>query len=409
MNICFFTENHYKGGIDTFIINLINEWPSKNDYLTLVCNESHSGFENIKYKIRRKIKFEKYNRLFTTRISQGQSAVKFGQSYFVRIFFVLIFRILQYPILFPWYILSLSLYFRRSNFDRLMVINGGYPGSLLCRCAIIAWRLSGKKSRATLNFHNSAINPPWYFIFPEYLVDKAVNCSVGYMVTVSKNCLSSLKNRREFLKNTNLKYIYNGISDPIRHLNNENSDTIKSNSVKPYCLMLATYEARKGHEYLLRAFKIVVEKKPESFLKIYGYGRDNEKQRIANTINKFNLENNVSLNGFEPDVSSILANASLLVVPSQAYESFGLTIIEAMAFSVPVIVTDVGGMPEVLEGSNAGFVCSKNDPNLFANSIINILSDQKLSSELGHNGRKIFLEKFIALNMSRQYESIIKE
>jgi L-malate glycosyltransferase len=409
MNICFFTENHYKGGLDTFIINLINAWPSNNDNLTLICNESHPGFETIKNKISRVTKFKKYSRLFTSRISQGQSTLKYGQSYFVRIFFVLAFRLLQYPILFPWYVLSLALYFRRSNFDRLMVINGGYPASLLCRCAIISWRLSGKKSLATLNFHNSAIKPPWYFSFPEYLIDMAVNWSVGYVVTVSKNCLNTLKSKRGFLNNNKLRYIYNGVADPARNINNENTVTIKSDSIKPYCLMLATYEERKGHEYLLRAFKIVVEKIPESFLRIYGYGRDKEKKQIINTIKKFNLEKNVSLKDFEPDVSSLLANASLLVVPSQAYESFGLTIIEAMAFSLPVVATDVGGMPEVLEGSNAGFVCSKNDPIFFANSIINILSDSNLASELGRNGRLTFEERFNALNMSNQYKSIIKE
>lgn len=60
----------------------------------------------------------------------------------VRAFFVLLERILQYPVLFPWYVLTLSLHFRRSAFDRLMVVNGGYPASLLCRAAVIAWVLS---------------------------------------------------------------------------------------------------------------------------------------------------------------------------------------------------------------------------------------------------------------------------
>jgi len=80
-----------------------------------------------------------------------------------------------------------------------------------------------------------------------------------------------------------------------------------------------------------------------------------------------------------------------------------------MAHSTPVVATDVGGMPEVLEGSNAGFICSKNNPKQFANSILRILLDQNIASELGHNGRKIFLEKFNALNMSRQYELLLKE
>jgi len=409
MNICFFTENHYKGGLDTFIINLINKWTENNDILTLVCNKSHPGLNNIEDKIYRSITIKKYSRLFTSRVAQGQSSLKYSQSYFIRVFFLLAFQILQYPILFPWYIFSLTVYFRRSNFDRLMVINGGYPASILCRCAIISWRLSGKKSPAILNFHNSAVKPPWYFSFPEYLIDVAVNWASGHIVSVSKNCINTLANRKAFVNNTKLSYIYNGIEDPILLVNQENTNIIKQKFSEPCCIMLATYEERKGYDYLLQAFKIVVEKIPRASLNIYGYGTYNEKQRILDTIKKLNLHNNVTLNNFVVDVSSLFTNAALLVVPSQAYESFGLAIIESMAHSTPVVATDVGGMPEVLEGSNAGFICSKNNPKQFANSILRILLDQNIASELGHNGRKIFLEKFNALNMSRQYELLLKE
>jgi glycosyltransferase involved in cell wall biosynthesis len=408
MHICFFTENHYKGGLDTFIINLLNAWPDSNDILTLVCNDSHPGLNTIKEKIDRLIVFKKYSRVFTSKIAQGQDSLKYSQSYIVRAFFVLAYRVLQYPILFPWYTFSLTLFFYRSDFDRLMVINGGYPASLLCRCAMVAWRLSGKQSQATFNFHNSAIKPPWYFSFPEYLIDRAVAWSAGHIISVSKNCLNTLNNRKAFVNNTKLRYIYNGIADPAIVKNKEKSSSLKLDSVTSYCLMLATYEPRKGYDYLLHAFKIVVKEIPEASLQIYGYGKDHEKQRIINTIKRLNLQNNVSLNDFAPDVASLLTNASVLVVPSQAYESFGLTIIEAMAFGVPVVTTDVGGMPEVLEDSNAGYVCSKNDSIKFANSIVNILADQDLASELGRNGRKTFEERFVALNMSKQYESIIK-
>jgi len=408
MNICFFTENHYKGGLDTFIINLLNAWPDDEDNLTLLCNESHPGLYNIIDKTSRTTNFKKYTRLFTSEIAQGRGDFKYRQSYVMRAFFVLAYRFLQYPILFPWYTFSLTRFFRRSNFDRLMVINGGYPASLLCRCSVIAWRFSGKESLATLNFHNSAIKPPWYVCFLETFIDTLVSQSSSNIISVSKNCLGTLSNRKGFLGNANLHYIYNGIEVP-----KITPQILKTNkdmnlTTAPMCLMLATYEPRKGYDYLLHAFKLVVDKYPKASLQIYGYGKTHEKKRISNKIAELNLQDNVVLNGFTSDVSFLLSKTNVLLVPSQAYESFGLTIIEAMAFGVPVVTTDVGGMPEVLAESNAGYVCSKDDPKMFANAITNILSDRILALKLGYNGRKIFEEKFNALNMSKRYEFIIK-
>jgi len=408
MNICFFTENHYKGGLDTFIVNLLNSWPDGNDKLTLVCNKSHPGLHNIIDKTSRSITFKKYSRFFTSEIVQGSSNIKISQSYAIRAFFVLAYRVFQYPILFPWYTISLTRFFRGSDFDRLMVINGGYPASLLCRCAVIAWRLSGKQSLATLNFHNSAINPPWYLSFPEYIIDALVSQSSANIISVSNNCLSTLSTRKGFLGNTKLHCIYNGIEDPMMLPQKLKPNIDLNLTVAPLCLMLATYEPRKGYDYLLHAFKLVVEKFPSASLQIFGYGKVHEKKRICSKVAELSLQDNVSLNGFAPDVSSLLSRADILVVPSQSYESFGLTIIEAMAFSVPVVSTNVGGIPEVLADSNAGYVCSKDDPKMFANAIIDILSDRGLALRLGHNGRKTYEERFNALYMSKRYESIIK-
>ena len=60
MKICFFTENYYKGGLDTFLVNLINAWPGKKDELTLVCNGTHPGLDTISEKINRDFTIKKY-------------------------------------------------------------------------------------------------------------------------------------------------------------------------------------------------------------------------------------------------------------------------------------------------------------------------------------------------------------
>ena len=407
MKICFFTENYYKGGLDTFLINLFNAWPDPKDDLTLVCNGSHPGLETISAKTVRPITIKKYAYLFTSKIAQGQSSVKFSRSFPVRTFFVLGFRILQYPVLLPWYLLSLTWFFRRSDFDRLMVVNGGYPASLICRCAVIAWRLAGRQPLATFNFHNLATKPPWYFSFPENCIDRAVIYASAQIISVSKVCLDTLSHRKAFLGCTKLHFIHNGIEDPALLLDGGEGNLKNKNPSGKYCLMLATYEARKGHFYLLQAFKSVINKFPHVRLQIFGFGKPQEKQRVTDEVKKLSLESHVSLNGFTHQSVSLIANADVLVMPSQSYESFGLTIIEAMALGTPVVTTDVGGMPEVLAGSHAGYVCSKNDPEAFADALKRILGDQALASDLGSNGRKSFEQSFTAETMAATYKQLI--
>jgi glycosyltransferase involved in cell wall biosynthesis len=407
MNICLFTENYFKGGLDTFIINLINEWPSKQDTLTLYCNDSHPGIGNIIRDTHRPFIFKSYNKIFTTKLSSPH--YNFSGSLFLFRFFTLVYKFIKYPILFPWYVSTLTLHFKKSNFERLMVITGGYSGSILCQSALIAWKLSGKKKAGAFNFHNFAVKPKWYFKIPELFIDKAVNLSSGSIVSVSKKCIDSLILTRAFSSDSKLKFIHNGIQDPLTINLIKESKESNINLNKPFCLMLGTLEARKGHNFLLKSFKIVIDKKPDAILQIFGDGNYNEKTNIQNTIKELNLQKNVFLNSYDPNTSKLYMNASLLLVPSQRFESFGLTIIEAMAYSTPIVATDTGGIPEVIGKSNAGFICEKDNYKKFADLILKILINKDLALKMGKSGRREFEKRFRAIDMVSKYEAIIKK
>jgi glycosyltransferase involved in cell wall biosynthesis len=408
MKICLFTENHYKGGLDTFLINLVNAWPVGDDELTLVCNGSHPGLKSIANAARRPLTIKTYYRVFTSNIAQGLSANKLSRFILVRILFVLTFRVLQYPIIFPWYVFTLMHLFRRTDFDRLMVVNGGYPASLLCRCAVIGWRLAGKRPLATLNFHSTASVAPWYFRCFENVIDRWVVSSVSHIVSVSKTSLGSLSNRIAFRNFIKMSYIYNGIEDPTPFFVADSAKNIRVGPSTPYCLMLATYHSYKGHSFLFKAFRFVLERFPEVRLLVYGDGYPHERRVVNDELRRQKLEDHITLGGFTSQTATLFAGASVLVVPSQAYESFGLTIVEAMAFRVPVVTTDVGGMPEVLGDSNGGYVCSRNDPLEFAEAIMRILGNPLLAAQLGRNGRLAFEAKFTSSAMARQYNSVLK-
>ncbi len=158
---------------------------------------------------------------------------------------------------------------------------------------------------------------------------------------------------------------------------------------------------------MIKAFKKVVCKYPNMKLLIFGHGEQDEKERIIREIIAHGLQESIRLGDFCDDVSTLISGAKVLLVPSQAYESFGLTIIEAMALGIPVVATDVGGIPEVLADSNAGFVCSSEDSDEFALLIMKILGDKELMIRMGQNGREFYESRYQATRMARSYQKLI--
>jgi glycosyltransferase involved in cell wall biosynthesis len=408
MNICIFTENHFKGGIDTFIVNLINAWPDKDDQITIICNAGHPGISTIEQKIIREYDIQKYSRLFTSNLANGSGSSTVSQWPLLRLAFSISYRLFQHIFLFPWYVVSLTVRFCLSDFDRLIVINGGYPASLLCRSAIISWRFAGKSKLGVFNFHNSVPTSEKKLGCIESLVDDLVKKSSAHVVTVSRNCLESLAKRPKLNSHPKRSYILNGIGDPLENILPSKIGEKNVEPIKPYLLMLSTYEPRKGHLFLLKAFQIVHQMYPNLLLQTYGFGDNANKAEISNEAERLGLTSFISLNDFTSETDELIQNASVVVVPSQEYESFNLTIIEAMAFGIPVVTTDVGGMPEVLEGSGAGYVCSRNDPNDFAMAINKILGNQELATTMGRCGRATYEKKYTAEKMALEYWKLLK-
>jgi L-malate glycosyltransferase len=407
MKICLFSENHFKGGIDTFLISLINAWPDNGDEITIMCNAGHPGISTLNKKIYRSFRIRKYRRLYTSKLAHESDLLRIGKFSIVRAVFVISYHFLQYLCLFPWYVLSLSIQFRLSDFDRLMVVNGGYPASLLCRAAIVAWRIAGKPKLGVFNFHNSVPTPENKLGKFENLIDRLVSKNSEHIVTVSKDCLESLNVRPNLFSHPNRSYILNGIGDPRDNDGPNNLGKENDEGIEPYLLMLSTYEPRKGHLFLLRSFQIVHRQYPNLQLRTYGYGERDHKRKILEEISRLGMNSVVSLHDFTSETDSLIRNASILVVPSQEYESFNLTIIEGMAFGIPIVATDVGGMPQVLEGSGAGFVCPRSDPNEFAAAICKILDSRELATTMGECGRVTYEQRYSARTMACKYRELL--
>jgi len=401
MKIIIFTENNRAGGMDTFITSLINNWPIKEDSFTVICNQSHPGIPYMANLLPNEAK------LITHKIPLNWSlGSKFLNKLpiFIQRIFRQIFRILLSPL---QYFLIKKL-FVNQNGDYLFSVNGGYPGGETCRLANIVWkRLYNKQS--IHNIHNFAVNYRKIFSIYETFIDKQLERSCNRIVTVSKACSNSLMVRPVFKKSNKILHIYNGLNDKSKiKIKSEIRDTIKIKKEDKLLVMVGTFEERKGHEFLFKAMSYVYQRHPNVHLAIVGTGSKSETQRINQYIQKYTPKKNIHLTGFLDNAYQVIASADILVIPSQDFESFGLTALEAMFQAIPVVSTDHGGLPETIgENGIAGLYSASDDHELFSKNIIYLLDNHDISKKIGLNG-KIRAEKFFSsIEMAKKYQNLL--
>ena len=120
------------------------------------------------------------------------------------------------------------------------------------------------------------------------------------------------------------------------------------------------------------------------------------------------LEDRVVFLGKQIDVAPLLAVADLLLLPSEM-EGFGLAALEAMACGVPPIASDVGGLPEVVDHEQDGFLLPAGDVDAMAEAARNVLGDSARKKVLGAAAREKALTRFSADKIIPQYEQYYRE
>jgi L-malate glycosyltransferase len=408
MKVVFFTENYYKGGLDTFIVSLINNWPHAEDEIVLICNRSHPGIETYENQINRNVEFRWHNLIFLKDLRNSVFGF-FGKYTFTAKIIYHAIKLLR-PLMVLYYFLSLKKIIFKGDPDRLMVVNGGYPASISCRISTICWGMFNKKNHLSVhNFHNFTV-PVSKFNFVDLVLDKYVEKYSSNIVSVSKIASESIRCRKYFQNSTKVHFIYNGIALPvIKHIPNKklrNELSLGEDSL--ICLMLGTYEKRKGHQFLLSSFLKVIERVPQAHLIICGYGTDSQIENITKVIGEHELDKSVSLLGFRSDIDHLLGETDLLLIASQAFESFGLTAIEAMARYIPVVSTNTGGLKEVIKNNKGGYIFATDNIDNYSGKIIELLENKALRKQQGILGRSRVEENFTVQRMANEYCKIIR-
>jgi len=195
--------------------------------------------------------------------------------------------------------------------------------------------------------------------------------------------------------------IYNGVKD---YYDNQSLALLKR---KNEILFLGRLGERKGIYDLLYAFQKVIQKTPDTILKV---GGDGEIDKAKNLTSELNLSRNVEFLGWvnEEEKYKLLNNAKVYILPSYN-EGLPMGLLEGMSAGLAVISTDVGGIPEAIANEKNGLLIKAGDKVEIANSLIKVLTNNKLLEELGEGARKSFLENFNSKIMTKKVEDIYDE
>ena len=145
--------------------------------------------------------------------------------------------------------------------------------------------------------------------------------------------------------------------------------------------------SQKGFDDLIRAYPAIRRAVPESRLVIIGDGH--MRAELETIAEQENVRENTIFAGFISDgeLVSALRSSDVVVVPSR-FEPFGIIALEGMAARVPLVVSRVGGLAEIVEDSVDGIEVEPNNPSAIAAATIKILSDRELASRLVARGEE---------------------
>ncbi len=174
----------------------------------------------------------------------------------------------------------------------------------------------------------------------------------------------------------------------------------------PLLLAVGRVVPQKAYSDLVRAFaKLPVGPGPAPQLRIAGRGRLVDS--VAREIESLGLAPRARLLGLRTDVSRLLA-ASDLYVNSSHWEGMPVALLEAMAAGLPVVATDVGDVPRVLDASS-GVLVPPRDPAALASAIAELVADPAQRQQLGAGGRARASAHFGAQAWAKRHVALYAE
>lgn len=200
----------------------------------------------------------------------------------------------------------------------------------------------------------------WFYRF----IDKWMYRQYKSIVCISEMAKANLN---KFIGNNNIITINNGINCSLYHNANENY-SLKSK--KFIVTMVAAFRDQKDQDTLIKAFQYL----PEELFELWLVGDGSRKNELLTLVGELKLQKTIKFWGVRNDIPVLLKTSDVVVLSSH-WEGFGLAAVEGMAAGKPVVVTDVPGLAQVVDG--AGILFPHENAKDLASIILKLRNDQK--------------------------------
>lgn len=297
-----------------------------------------------------------------------------------------------------WLFISFFHFYKIFNTYNIRVVNFHYPDET--SFSIVTFlKLFIPKIRLIFSFHGSDVNTiaklstneksQWLYYINK--VDNNVACSVDLANKLKESINSLLK----------VDVVYNGVKEfPVYScVDNPLGANCK------FILNIGKYISLKGQQELLEAFHTISKIKPNYCLVFIG-SNGPELKNLKEMTHKFGLASRVFflIDLRQEEIAYYYENASMFVLPSHN-EGFPLVLLEAGMFNLPVIATNVGGIPELIKHKFSGLLVNAYVPSELADAIIYLINDKEFSTSLARN---LFLDVSNNYSWSKTLKNYIK-
>ena len=172
--------------------------------------------------------------------------------------------------------------------------------------------------------------------------------------------------------------------------------------------IVGSVDNNKGQRYLIDA---VSEMKAQglSAVNVIICGKGPEEENLKNYVRSKGLTNEVLFLGYRRDIPRVMKILDVLVIASVTIEACPLTAIEAMSMQLPVIATNIGGLPELIDDGKSGILVPPGDVQALSNAIKYLIENPDGRLKMGRLGRQRVLDKFTIEGNVRKTEEIFLE
>lgn len=164
----------------------------------------------------------------------------------------------------------------------------------------------------------------------------------------------------------------------------------------------------KGFDVALQAMAVLHQRYPQLRLRLAGIGREMPTLQALRV--ELGLEACVDMLGFvsAEEMPNEIDQASIVIVPS-VYEPFGLIALEALMRGRPVIASQVGGLPEIVEEGVTGLLVPASDPRAIVAAVESVLHSPSRLQEMSTNAVRCARERFSIERTTQEYEALYEE